>query len=145
MTNCIVDIADFKEISEIHCQIPEFGHENADFFSKRCNDKAFLALKCKVDGNPAGYAVSYDRYDDNSLYIWMVASLPAYRKRGVFSALARETEAWAKKNGYNALKIKTRNNRREMLHWLVKNDFQFMEVDIRDPVHENRIQLIKSL
>ncbi len=52
---------------------------------------------------------------------------------------------WAKRQGYSKLKIKTRNARREMLSFLVKNGFNFTEVEKKENIIENRINLEKII
>ncbi len=45
---------------------------------------------------------------------------------------------WAKSKGYNTLKIKTRNNRREMLSFLVKNGFYFISIEPKENIEEKQ-------
>ena len=68
-----------------------------------------------------------------------------YRRLGALTALMNYQMNWAKKKGYNKLKIRTRNNRREMLSFLVKNGFNFVSVEQRDNITENRINLEHDL
>lgn len=60
-------------------------------------------------------------------------------------ALMNYQEEWAKKRGYTKIKIKTRNNRREMLHYLVKCGFCFYRVEEQENIGENRILLEKQI
>ena len=145
MTNPTLRPASFEEIAAIHNRIPEFTPETPAFFAGRCENRKTLALAAFLNGEPAGYAVCYDRYEDGSLYCWMAGVLPDFRKNGVYSALAAAREAWAIENGFTALTIKTRNNRREMLRWLVNNNFDFIKVDKHDPLADSRIYLVKEL
>ena len=52
---------------------------------------------------------------------------------------------WAKDKGYHILKIKTRNNRREMLSFLIRNGFYFTEVEAKENIKDNRINLQKDI
>lgn len=52
---------------------------------------------------------------------------------------------WAGQKGYNILKIKTRNNRREMLNFLLKNGFYFINIEEKKDVKNNRINLQKNI
>lgn len=52
---------------------------------------------------------------------------------------------WAKEKHYDKIKIKTRNNRREMLGYLVKYGFFFTEVVQHPNIDDNRILLEKKL
>lgn len=48
---------------------------------------------------------------------------------------------WSKEQGYKNLRIKTRNTRREMLSFLVKNNFNFYEIVAQEKIRDNRICL----
>ena len=136
-----------EEAYEIHKQIPEFDDPKytLEYFSDRIKDKKNLIIIGYIDKKPAGYIVSYDRYNDSSVYVWMVAVIPAFRKQGVLSAMMEYLEKWSKENGFTSIKIKTRNNRHEMQAYLVKNNFMFLEVEPRDEIIENRILLEKKI
>ncbi|MBN1386167.1 GNAT family N-acetyltransferase [Candidatus Woesearchaeota archaeon] len=82
---------------------------------------------------------SYDRYKDGSFYCWMTGVKPEYRGKGVLKLMMDHLMKWAKKEGYKSIKIKTRNNRREMLAYLVKYGWNILEIDDRGSVEENRI------
>lgn len=51
----------------------------------------------------------------------------------------------AKENWYNKIRIKTRNNKRQMLAYLVKNWFNFVEVVKSEDINDNRILLEKMI
>jgi hypothetical protein len=70
---------------------------------------------------------------------------PMFRKMGVLKALMGYEDKWAKNKGYNKIKIKTRNNRREMLAYLVKYDFLLIEVIQYPNINDNRIFFEKEL
>lgn len=54
-------------------------------------------------------------------------------------------DKWAREKGYNKIKIKTRNNKREMLSYLVKYGFLFTEVMQHPNIDDHRILLEKEL
>src|SRR5471030_21237 len=111
-----------KEVSidtavEVNKTIVEFdAHYPKSYFEDRYQGHAHLII------------VGYDHDQDGSFYCWMAGVNPNYRRQGVLSALMRYQAAWAKQHGYTTIKIKTRNNRREMLASLVKHGFLFTEV-----------------
>lgn len=128
--------------------IPEFA-ESRDSASQKCAERMagrqrvfFEALDA---GEPAGFAIAYDRDADGSFYAWMIGVLPNHRRRGCLKALALAVEDWARAHGYPLLRIKTRNERREMLSFLVANGFNFVSVEAREDVRDNRILLEKEL
>ena len=95
---------------------------------------------------PIGYIIGYDKFeDDESFYCWMAGVDINYRRLGALKALMNYQIKWAKEKGYKKLKIKTRNNRREMLNFLVKNDFNFISVEEKENIRENRINLEKDI
>ena len=49
---------------------------------------------------------------------------------------------WAKKEGYQNVTIKTRNDKRNMLSYLVKNGWNFTKVKEKDNILNNEIYLI---
>lgn len=137
--------ADAEEICRVHNAIPEFEPRQAAHFRERTDGKDRLFITAFLDGSPAGYLASYDRYGDGSLYCWMAGVVPAYRKSGVLKALMRYQEDWARKKGYEKIRIKTRNSRRAMLSYLVRYGFLFTAVEEKDDPRENRILLEKEL
>jgi len=140
-----IEECDFETIAALHAQIPEFQPATAEFFAARCAGQNYIALQARLQGEAAGYLVAYDRYRDGSFYCWMTGVSPQYRSCGVFSALAGALEDYARDEGYRALRLKTRNSRREMLHWLVKNDYQALALTVKEPISETRIEFIKFL
>ena len=145
MNRLVIESVDFETLTSAHNLVPEFEPVPAAYFSQRCENTSHLKIIAKIGSSAAGYMVSYDRYQDGSLYCWMAGVVPEFRCKGIYSAMAVKRLQWAKSNSYKTLRIKTRNNRREMLSWLIKNGFQFTEVDKREPLSDSRIHLLKEL
>lgn len=139
----IVSPSSLGDVERVHALIPEFSGPPTDF-RDRLNDKEFLALLAQKEGHDAGYAVSY-RLDADTVYIWMVGVVPEFRKAAVWSRLFEETLAWARQQGFRRVRLKTRNTRRQMLAWLVKNDFRFIAVEPYPDSMDNRILTEKNL
>ncbi len=135
-----------EEAVRVSSTIVEFDEVyQRDYFESRYKDKQKLIIVAYVDDQPAGYIVGYDEYHDGSFYCWMAGVDPKFRKRGVLKALMDYEDNWARKNGYNKIRIKTRNNRREMLSYLVRYGFSFIEVEPYPNIADNRIHLVKNL
>jgi ribosomal protein S18 acetylase RimI-like enzyme len=111
------------------------------YFEDRYQGRDRLVIVGYIDEQPVGYIVGYDRDQDGSFYCWMAAVNPKFRRLGVLTALMNYENNWARAHGYKMLRIKTRNNRREMLANLVKNGFLFTEVSPQPDVRDNRISL----
>ena len=132
-----------KDILKIN--IPEFEQYSKDYFLTRIKDKPHLILIAYFDNQPVGYIIAYDRFNDSSLYCWMAGVSIDFRRKGILTALMNYQEQWAKKHHYKKIKIKTRNSRREMISYLTKSNFLFLEVIQKENIKENRILLEKKL
>jgi ribosomal protein S18 acetylase RimI-like enzyme len=104
-----------------------------------------LQIVAYVDDVPSGFLVGYDHWGDKTFYVWMAGVIPKYRHQGVLKELMNYQTDWSRFRGYHKLRIKTRNNRREMLGYLIKNDFNFVEVEPQPDVMDNRILLEKVI
>ena len=147
MSEIVVKEVDLPTAYTVHETIVEFkdGNYTFDKFKERIAGKKSLILVAFIDEKPAGYMVGYKRYDADTFYCWMTGTSPMYRKRGVLKALMQYFETWTKNQGYTKLRIKTRNARREMLSFLVKNNFLFRKVIVKTNPMESEIRLEKFL
>ena len=145
--NIVVREVPIDEAVKVNRNVIEFDGKDtkAEDFERRYQDKDKLIIVAYYENVPIGYIIGYDRDNDGSFYCWMAGVDNNYRRLGALTSLMNYQMNWAKKKGYNKLKIRTRNNRREMLSFLVKNDFNFVSVEQRDDITENRINLEHSL
>ncbi len=138
--------APIEAVVKVNQTIAEFDAPYPkEYFEQRYGDRPHLIIVGYIDEQPAGYLVGYERDQDGSFYCWMAGVNPAYRRRGVLSALMEYESVWAKRQGYDKVKIKTRNNRREMLANLIKRGFLVTEVVPADDINDNRISLEKTI
>jgi ribosomal protein S18 acetylase RimI-like enzyme len=146
MTDAVViREASIDEIVDLHAAIEEFDQEPKSHFEERLAGKKHICFLALSGGKPAGYLVGYDHDVDGSVYCWMTGVHPESRRQGILTRLMESFEVWAREHHYGRITIKTRNNRREMLAYLVKHDFQFLEVERREPPEESRILLQKEI
>lgn len=144
--NILIKEVPIEEVVKVNAKVVEFGEPyKKDYFENRYQDKKRLIIVAYVNKHPAGYVVSYDEFEDGSLYCWMAGVNPKFRKIGVLKALMDYQDKWAKQKGYNKIKIRTRNKRREMLSYFVKYGFFFTEVTPHQNIEDNKIFLEKSL
>ena len=145
--NIVVKEVSIDEIVKVNQNVIEFDGKDtkAEDFEKRYQDKDKLLIVAYYENIPIGYIIGYDRDNDGSFYCWMAGVDNNYRRLGALTALMNYQMDWAKKKGYNKLKIRTRNNRREMLSFLVKNGFNFVSVENKEDITENRINLEHDL
>ena len=143
----IVKEVSIEEAVKVNRNVIEFDGKDTtkEDFEKRYVGKDNLIIVAYYKNIPIGYIIGYDRDNDGSFYCWMAGVDNNYRRLGALTSLMNYQMDWAKKKGYNKLKIRTRNNRREMLSFLVKNGFNFVSVEQRDNITENRINLEHSL
>ncbi len=142
----VVKEVPIEEAVKVNVSIVEFDEPYPkECFEERYKGKEKLIIAAYLGNQPAGYMVGYDKFGDGSFYCWMAGVNPKFRGKGVLKALMDYQENWAKKKGYKKIKIKTRNNRREMLAYLVKYGFWFTGVDPRPKIEDNRIMLEKDI
>ena len=145
--NIVVREVPIDEAVKVNRNVIEFDGKDtkAEDFERRYQDKDKLIIVAYYENVPIGYIIGYDRDNDGSFYCWMAGVDNNYRRLGALTSLMNYQMNWAKKKGYNKLKIRTRNNRREMLSFLVKNGFNFVSVENKEDITENRINLEHDL
>ena len=137
---------EIEEVLEVNRMVAEFYPDSDKiYFEERYEGKKRLITVAYIDNQPAGYMVSYDRFGDGSFYCWMTGVNPEFRRKGILKRLMNYHETWAQDNGYDKIRLKTRNNRRGMLAYLIKNDFLVTEVERHPKVEDNRIYFEKAL
>lgn len=137
-----------EEVLKVHRNIPEFYEPipKKDYFENRYKRREKLIIVAYYNGIPVGYIIGYDKFQDNeSFYCWMAGVDVDYRRLGILTQLMDYQTNWAKNKGYHILKIKTRNNRREMLSFLIRNGFYFTNVETNENIENNRISLQKDI
>jgi ribosomal protein S18 acetylase RimI-like enzyme len=135
--------ASLPEIIAANALIPEFTLGGEAYFEERLAGKTALMLIAYDGDKVAGYSVSYLQAD--AVYIWLVGTVPDYRKQGVYQQIFSEIVDWAEAQDVRRLEIKTRNAYRGMLGWLVKNGFMFTEIEVMDNIEDNRVYAEKVL
>lgn len=144
--NIIIKEDSIETAVKVNTTIIEFDKPyNKAYFENKYQNSDKLILVAYVDNHPAGYMISYDKNKDGSFYCWMAGVNPLFRRFGILNKMMQYLNNWAKNHGYKKIIIKTRNNRREMLSYLVKSDFYFTEVQIYPFIEDNRILLEKNI
>lgn len=90
-----------------------------------------------------GYLIGYDK--NNSFYCWVAAVEEKYRRRGILTQMMDIFENYAKELGYSKVTLKTLNNKREMLSYLVKNNWNFTDIIKNENVIQNEIIAEKEI
>lgn len=134
-----------EEAVYVQSLIPEFVDAYPkEEYHKRLSNNTHLILIATVSESPVGFKVGY-ALDQTTLYSWMGGIIPTYRNQSVAQQLAHYQEDWAKSNGFERIRFKTRNYLKPMLIFALKNGFQIIEVNHHKKVNDHRIILEKRL
>lgn len=144
--NITIKETDIDETIKVHKNVKEFNDGlslSKEYFENRYKDSEKLIIVAYYKQHPIGYIIGYDKFRDNktSFYCWMAGVDNNYRRLGALNKLMDYQMEWARKNGYKKLRIKTRNSRREMLSFLVKKGFNFLSIEEKENIIDNRINL----
>jgi len=144
MEKVIVKESNLDDVIKISKNVIEFNEltPTKDAFESRYKNLEKLIVVAYYNNIPIGYLIGYDNCDsDKSFYCWLAGVDYNYRRLGALKLMMEYQINWAKRMGYKKLKIKTRNKFREMLNFLVKNDFYFTDIEKQKDIDENRIYL----
>lgn len=146
MSQISITVTPLDIVIKVHQKIPEFApHIQEKDFENRYTTKKKLIITAYLNSTAAGYLIGYEHEEKDSFYCWMLGVIPKFRRKGILTAMMNYLEQWAKKQGYNKIKIKTRNNRYEMLIYLAKKGFLITSVKQKQKIEENRIFLEKNI
>ena len=141
----IIKTEELQTAVDLSTQIPEFDDPYpVEVYSDRMKTGR-LILTAYVNNEIAGFKVGYDRFEDGSFYSWMGGVLPEFRKQGVAKTLADHQEKWAKKKGFNSIKMKTRKKHEAMITFSLKRGFVITGEIPKIPEEKPRIWLEKKL
>ena len=131
---------------EVSLLIPELVNPHpSKEYHHRMEGKTSLCLVAYVEEQLAGFKVGYDKFGDGSFYTWMGGVVPAYRRNHIAKALADAQEAWAARQGFKSIILKTRNRHKAMLLFALSNGFSITGVEPRETLEEYRIVLGKGI
>jgi GNAT superfamily N-acetyltransferase len=140
--------ASAAEAHAVFTRIPEFDAARTPLtdFERRLAGRRCVLLAV-VGGDAVGFKAGYDRYRDASFYSWLGGVLPAARTAGVARALLEAQEAWASKEGFRAIYVKTRNRFVGMRVLLARRGYQIIgySQDGATSPADGRITFVKVL
>ena len=130
----------------VSAKVPEFDDPyKIPEYSKRLNSTVHLILTAYDDHNPVAFKIGYHRHFDGSFYSWMGGVLPNYRRKGIANNLANIQETWAKKKGYNSIKLQTRSKHNAMLALAINRGFQITNRNEKTSNSNTHIWMSKPL
>ena len=134
------------EVLKVHQNIIEFDEKypSKDFFLDRYKSLEHVIIVAYCSDIPIGYIIGY-KIDDNVFYCWLAGVDVNYRRGGALTLMFDYLKKWCVERKYKKISIKTRNKYRNMLLYLVNNNWNFESVEKKDNVLEYRINLTLDL
>lgn len=121
--------ASLAELLWVHERIPEFpGKASLDFYTERKKHRLHLALVAEKGGELLGFKVGYQSDKPDTFYSWMGGVRPAFRGKGIATALEEGQERWAKAQGFTTVFFKTRNRFPGMIQFGIKRGFKIVDI-----------------
>lgn len=135
-----------EECVQVVEQITEFVHkETVESLSDRlCGKSRFLVQVAEEGGQLLGFKIGY-QLDSQTFYSWFGGVSSLARNKGVAQRLLEIQEDWVAEQGYQYLKVKSRNQFPSMLRLLIKNGYLIENYEAREPLLESRIHFVKVL
>ncbi|MEZ8378715.1 GNAT family N-acetyltransferase [Vibrio splendidus] len=141
----IVREGSLEEVVSVVEQITEFARkESVASLSERLAGKTSLILVAEEAGVLLGFKIGYE-LDENTFYSWFGGVLPIARNKGVAQAQLDIQEQWVKQQGYQQLKVKSRNLFPAMLRLLLKNGYLIEKLEEKEEINAHRIHFLKQI
>ncbi|MEZ8511594.1 GNAT family N-acetyltransferase [Vibrio splendidus] len=141
----IVREGSLEEVVSVVEQITEFARkESVASLSERLAGKTSLILVAEEAGVLLGFKIGYE-LDENTFYSWFGGVLPIARNKGVAQAQLDIQEQWVKQQGYQQLKVKSRNLFPAMLRLLLKNGYLIEKLEEKEDINAHGIHFLKQI
>ncbi|MDH5888597.1 GNAT family N-acetyltransferase [Vibrio splendidus] len=143
--SAIVREGSLEEVVSVVEQITEFAKkESVASLSERLAGKTSLILVAEEAGVLLGFKIGYE-LDENTFYSWFGGVLPIARNKGVAQAQLDTQEQWVKQQGYQQLKVKSRNQFPAMLRLLLRNGYLIEKLEEKEDINAHRIHFLKQI
>ena len=141
----IVREGSLEEVVSVVEQITEFAKkESVASLSERLAGKTSLILVAEEAGVLLGFKIGYE-LDENTFYSWFGGVSSLARKKGVAQAQLDVQEQWVKQQGYQQLKVKSRNQFPAMLRLLLRNGYLIEKLEEKEDINAHRIHFLKQI
>lgn len=110
----------------------------------RLKGKQPLILVAEQGGRLVGVKIGY-RLSETCFYSWLGGVAPEGRRGGVAQALLEAQEAWVIEQGFDELRVKSRNRFPAMLRLLLRNGYLIEHMEKKDGLEDYRLHFVKSL
>ncbi|CAM3068990.1 GNAT family N-acetyltransferase [Vibrio diazotrophicus] len=134
-----------SEVVTVVTEIDEFiVKENEQSLDQRLEGKRHLILVAEQQGQILGFKIGYE-LDSDTFYSWFGGVSPKARNLGLAQKLLDVQESWVIEQGYQQLKVKSRNQFPAMLRLLLRNNYLIENFEPYEPLLESRIHFVKQL
>jgi hypothetical protein len=134
------------EVLEINKKIKEFDyHFPKEYFESILMGKDYLIAIALVDGNLAGFQISWLDKINGWVQVWVAGVLPNYRGVGVLKNMEDFRNKWAKKLGFHRVKSDVNNKMRDMLVASVKLGYSIVGVELHGDIDKCRVFFEKRI
>lgn len=141
----IVREGSLEEVVSVVEQITEFAKkENVASLSERLAGKTSLLLVAEEAGVLLGFKIGYE-LDENTFYSWFGGVSSLARNKGVAQAQLDVQERWVKQQGYQQLKVKSRNQFPAMLRLLLRNGYLIEKLEEKEDINAHIIHFLKRI
>lgn len=141
----IVREGSLEEVVSVVEQITEFAKkESVASLSERLAGKTSLLLVAEEAGVLLGFKIGYE-LDENTFYSWFGGVSSLARNKGVAQAQLDVQERWVKQQGYQQLKVKSRNQFPAMLRLLLRNGYLIEKLEEKEDINGHRIHFLKRI
>ncbi|WP_064606428.1 GNAT family N-acetyltransferase [Photobacterium sp. J15] len=136
---------DIAEAVTVLARIKEFASPADEAaLEARLKGREPLILVAEKDGQLVGVKIGY-RLSETCFYSWLGGVAPEGRCSGVAQALLEAQEAWVAEQGYQELRVKSRNRFPAMLRLLLRNSYLIEHMEKKDGIEDYRLHFVKSL
>ena len=137
--------ASIAEAVSVLAEIGEFARPATEVeICNRLKGHKALILVAENQGVLVGVKIGYQLSED-CFYSWLGGVAPAGRRGGVAQALLEAQEAWVMEQGYQALRVKSRNRFPAMLRLLLRNGYQVEHLEKKEGIEDYRLHFVKLL
>ncbi|HPG05919.1 MAG TPA: GNAT family N-acetyltransferase [Saprospiraceae bacterium] len=141
----VISAAKLETSWQISKGLPEFTEPySLEEYQRRTGSVRYLNLVAWSNEVPIGFKLGY-ALDDQVFYSWLGGVLPAYRRQGIARSLALAQEEWLIGQGYQEVRMKTRNIHKRMIIFALQSGFNITAVEPQPEIEQFRIYLMKKL
>ena len=137
--------ASIEEAVTVLAAITEFVRPaTEDDLKQRLRGHRALILVAELNEELVGVKIGY-QLSEECFYSWLGGVAPAGRRSGVAQALLEAQEEWVVTQGYQELRVKSRNRFPAMLRLLLRNGYQVEHLEKKDGIEDYRLHFVKQL